>query len=517
MQSEAKGVSKKIIIIGGGIGGLATAAMLAKAGCDVTIYEKNSQLGGRAGQKETAGFRFDTGPSWYLMPAVFRHYFSLFNIDVDSELAVKKLTPAYKVFFQSRDPLTVNGNVATDRQTFDEVEPGAGAALETYVKEGDQLYTMAMRHFLYTNFQSPFDFLHKDIITRVGPMANLLRKPIHDRVKTFVASQPLQQILEYPMVFLGTSPFKAPAMYSLMSALDFHEGVYYPQKGMYSIIQLLEKVGRLEGVTYHTNSDVTRIVSSNGVATGVEIAGRVHPADIVISNADLHYTETRLLAPADRSYPERFWQKKEAGITALLLYIGVKGSLPQLEHHNLFFVDKWRQNFEALYDDKTIPESASLYVSRTSATDPSVAPAGHETLFMLVPLPTNVMLTQAETDTLASRCIAQLAKTIDTPDLAERIVSLETFGPADFETSFHAWQGTALGMSHLLKQSALWRIPNHSKKLRHLYYVGANTVPGIGLPMCLISAQLAYKRIAGIKKGGPVTSIVQLDNQEGTA
>ena len=498
---------KKVIIIGAGIGGLATANLLQKAGFEVSVYEKNQQLGGRAGQLKRDGFTFDTGPSWYLMPEVFKQYFGLFDINITKELAIKRLDPAYKVFFESHAPLTMQGDLTKDAIQFEAIEKGAGQRLKTYVTEGDEIYQMAMRHFLYTNFSTPTDLLQKEVLTSAGRMTKLLLTPIHTRVKQFVSAKPLQQILEYPMVFLGTSPFKAPAMYSLMSALDFKEGVYYPAKGMYSIIELLVTLGKKLGVTYYPTSDVTSITHKNGIATGIVVDKKTVAADIVISNADLHHTETVLLDEPARSYPASFWQKKESGISALLLYIGVKGSLPQLEHHNLLFVDTWQQNFVDIYDEKKIPQSASMYLSRTTATDPSTAPKGHENLFVLVPLPTGVTITKAAQQKLTDRFLMQIATSIGEPDLADRIVTMEAFGPNDFKDRFYSWEGTALGMSHLLKQSAMWRIPNKSKKLKNLYYVGANTVPGIGLPMCLISAELVYKRVMGIKKGGPVQKV----------
>jgi len=498
-------MKRKVIIIGGGIGGLATANLFQKAGDEVHIYEKNDQLGGRAGWKVINGFSFDTGPSWYLMPGVFEHYFDLFNLSVTKELALQKLSPAYKVFFESHNPLVITGDPGTDSQTFESEEPGAGKALDRYVKEGNEIYQLALKHFLYTNFDNPRDLLKKEIISQGPRFLKLLTTSIHSRVASFVGSRTLQQILEYPMVFLGSSPFSAPAMYSLMSALDFKEGVFYPKNGIYSIITLLEKVGRSLGVQYHLNSDVSSITHLNGNASGITLSdGTRIDADIVISNADLHFTETQLLDESVQSYPAAYWQKKESGISALLLYLGVKGDLPQLQHHNLFFVDDWEKNFEDIYDKKTIPASASLYVCKPSATDPKVAPKGYENVFVLVPLPTGATLSADETSTLAAKFIQQLAISIDQPDLHDRIVTQDIFGPDDFESRFNAWEGTALGVSHLLKQSAFWRTPNKSKKLRNLYYVGGNTVPGVGLPMCLISAELVYKRVMNIKRSGPL-------------
>jgi len=498
----------KLVIIGAGVGGLATANMFAKAGYDVHVYEKNGQLGGRAGEKVVNGFRFDTGPSWYLMPGVFSHYFDLFGLSAKKELGLQKLSPAYKVFYESHQPLIITGDAKQDRKTFENEEVGAGAALDRYVKESNDVYKLALQHFLYTNFSDPRDLLKPDILGKLGSLFALLTTPVHKRVVTFVKSQSLQQILEYPMVFLGSSPFSAPAMYSLMSALDFKEGVYYPKQGIYGIVRLLEKIGNDLGVTYHLNAETKTIMTNDGRVAGIQlIDGTIVKADIVISNADLHYTETKLLAAEDQSFPEKYWSKKEAGISGLLIYLGVKGSLPQLEHHNLFFVDDWAENFSSIYESKTIPQSASLYVCKPSATDTHVAPKGSENVFVLVPLPAGLKINATKKEVLAKRFIAQLAKAIDEPDFANRITYQSTFGPQDFETEFHAWKGTALGVSHLLTQSAFWRTPNKSKKIKGLYYVGGNTMPGVGLPMCLISAELVYKRIMKQRRGGPIDSI----------
>ncbi len=489
-------MARRVAIIGSGIGGLALANLLAKHGDHVTVYEKNEQLGGRAGKKHENGFTFDTGPSWYLMPEVFERYFAQFGRSASTDLDLIRLEPGYKVFFDTHTPITIQGNLGKDSNTFESFEPGAGKALRHYVNEGQEVYRLALEHFLYTDFHDLKALLKPTIIKRLPTLGRLLMQPLHHRVKAVVASKPLQQILEYPMVFLGTSPFEAPAMYSLMSALDFDEGVYYPKRGMYSIIELLVDTGTSLGVTYHLDTAVTHIHTQAGVATAVELAdGTTSDYDIIISNGDLHHTETQLLDKSAQTYPEHTWQKRRSGISGLLLYLGVKGELPQLEHHNLYFVDQWKENFQAIYESKEIPEHASLYVSRTTATDPSTAPAGHENLFMLVPLPTGVSVDSAKAGELAAHYLQQFARVINQPDLPDRIVSRSIMTPDDFGDRFYAWENTALGMSHVLGQSALWRIPPQSKKLSNLYYVGASTMPGIGLPMCLISAEVVYNRI----------------------
>jgi len=503
----------KVIIIGTGIGGLATANLLAKAGYEVHMYEKEAGPGGRAGQFKKDGFTFDTGPSWYLMPDVFEHYFELLDTTVQQQLDLVQLKPAYKVYFEGNNDVTITGDLEKDAETFEAIEAGAGESLKKYVEKSDETYQLSLKHFLYSNFTSPLDFMHTDIIKRAGKMLALATTSIDSYVKRFVTNQQLKQILEYPMVFLGTSPFNAPALYSLMSALDFKEGVFYPRGTMYAVVEQLAKIGESLGVHYHYNQAVKRIVVSNGTASGIELeSGPKIEADIIISNADLHFTETKLLNAEDQTYPQKYWDKQEASPSALLLYLGIKGKVPEFEHHTLLFVDDWKANFDAIYHSKTTPEKASLYISKTSHTDAGTAPKGDENIFVLVPLPAGISLDTHETKELTAHYLQQI-KNMTGVDLSSRIISQTSFGPDDFKTKYNSWQASMLGPSHKLSQSAFFRTPNKSKKVSNLYYVGSGTVPGIGVPMCLISAELIYKRLAGIKRGGRVQTIEVIKDQ----
>jgi phytoene desaturase len=325
----------------------------------------------------------------------------------------------------------------------------------------------------------------------------------------YVREKRLQQILEYPMVFLGTSPFKAPALYSLMSALDFKEGVFYPQGGLYKIIESLVTIASDLGVTIHYSSPVKKITVTGGTAAGVVVGTTAIDADVVISNADLHFTETQLLSAEHRTYPQTYWDKQQAGPSALLMYLGVKGSVPELDHHNLLFVDNWKQNFHDIYTTKQLPDRPSIYMCKPSQTDRTVAPKGTENIFVLVPLPANIKMTKTDADSLADRYITQIEEMTGI-SIHDRIISKTIVRPDDFGNNFNSWQNTALGPSHILRQSAFFRTPNISKKVKNLYYVGGSTVPGIGLPMCLIGAELVYKRLAHDKKGGQIDRIKTL-------
>lgn len=495
---------KKIAIIGGGIGGIATAALLAKAGYSVDVYEKNEQLGGRAGRMDVDEFRFDTGPSWYLMPEVFEQYYSLLDTCAKEQLDLVKLSPSYKVFFEDSSDVTITADLEKDAQTFDAIEPGAGDQLKKYVQYGQRLYDLSMKHFLYTNFEKPQQLVTPEVYRQANFLLPYISMSVHQYVSRFFKNPKLQKIIEYPMVFLGTSPFSAPALYSLMSALDFKQGVYYPQGGMYTIIQSLVTLAEKYGVQFHTNAPCDAILTHDGSASGVRVNGQDMPADIVVSNADIHFTETSLLPSQYQTYPEKYWNKKNPGISAFIVYLGVKGELPDITHHSLLFVDEWQKNFEDIYRHKAVPDPASIYLCNPSKLDPSTAPTGHENIFVLVPFPVDSPVDDAKRDELYDLYMKQIERMIGVDDLRKRVVTKEFFTPDEFKNKFNSWRNTALGSAHILRQSALFRTKNYSKKLKNLYYVGGNTIPGIGLPMCLIGSELVYKRIHGINRAGPL-------------
>ena len=498
----------RAVIIGAGIGGLATANLLAKTGWQVDVYEQQAAAGGRAGVLEMNGFKFDTGPSWYLMPEIYEHYFELLGLDVGELLELVRLDPGYKVFFDYHAPLTINSRVEADRAAFAALEPGADKALDKYLASAKLTYDLAIKYFLFNPFTRLHTVIQPEVLRHSIKLGRLLGTPLHDFVKRSFKHQVLQQTLEYAAVFLGTSPFKGPSMYHLMSHLDFEQGVFYPQGGIYEIIRVMQKTGEDLGVNYHFDSPVVAITTTAGKATGIELAsGEKISADVVISNADLHFTETQLLPEASQTYPESYWEKRTPGPSALLMYLGISGELPELEHHNLMFVEDWRTNFSDIYEAHVWPDNPSMYVCKPSQTDPSVAPKGNENVFVLVPLPSGVYEESDKTEAYAERCLDLVANYCKVPDLRKRIVSQKLYGPGDFAGELNSWQGGALGLGHTLRQSAIFRPANKSKKLNNLYYVGGDTQPGIGLPLCLISAEIVYKRLTNDHSPGPLKEL----------
>ncbi|MCM3780091.1 phytoene desaturase family protein [Microbacterium hydrocarbonoxydans] len=517
----------RVAVIGGGVAGLAAAGLLARDGHEVTVFEKNSRIGGRAGTIERDGFRFDSGPSWYLMPEVFDHFFAMMGSSTQEQLDLTPLDPGYRVFrAPSADgpsaPITVPRGRAEVAMLFEAREQGSAARLDDYLDSAHHARDMAERYFLYNPFTKWSTLATKEVLGAGPRLATLLGTRLESFAARRFRDPVLRQLLGYPAVFLGTDPRSAPAMYHLMSALDLDEGVSYPQGGFWRVVERIAELAEQAGVTIVTDADVTAIRterrSGTTAATGVEWrdadgAARVADADIVVSAADLHHTENVLLPPELRTYPENWWRHRTSGPGAVLVMLGVRGELPQLPHHSLFFTDDWDANFDAIFGDSpAIPSPASTYVCRPSASDDSVAPEGHENLFVLVPVPADVDLGGGGSDGAGSPAIERAAdeaiELISTwagiPDLRDRIVVRETKGPADFRDDYNSWRGGMLGPAHILSQSAMFRAQNVSRKVSGLYYAGGTTAPGVGVPMCLISAEIVLKRIRGDHSGGPL-------------
>jgi phytoene desaturase len=514
------------IVIGGGIAGLASAALLARDGHDVTLLEANDTVGGRAGFWDSHGFRFETGPSWYLMPDVFDHFYRLLGTSTAEQLSLTRLDPGYRVFFEDEStPVDVAADRADNIALFESLQPGAGAALDRYLDSAKDTYDMAVSRFLYTNFASFKPLLVKDVLSRVGTLARLLLQPLDKFVAGYIKDPRLRQILGYPAVFLGSSPDQTPSMYHLMSHLDLADGVLYPQGGFTRLIDSIADLARAEGVRIVTGARVSAI--NTGESTG---SGKAHAvtgvsyqnstgetvqlhADRVVSAADLHHTETELVPADQATYPQKWWDKRVSGPGAVLVMLGVSGALPQLQHHTLLFTRDWGANFKRIFGKKrSVATPASFYVCMPSATDPGVAPAGDSNLFMLVPIPADPGIGRggidgagsAQVEAIADDAIAQLSEWAGIPDLAERIIVRRTIGPGDFAEDLNSWQGGALGPAHTLRQSAFLRGTNASTKIDGLFYAGGTTIPGIGLPMCLISAEIMLKRVQEDTSTGPM-------------
>lgn len=520
------------VVIGAGVAGLATAALLAKDGYDVTVLEKQGDVGGRAGVLEHDGYRWDMGPSWWLMPGAFEHFYELMGTTVEAELDLVQLNePAFRVFTEGYDPLDVSTGASNVIELFEQIEPGAGTVVERYLASMETDYRLSIEQFLYTNFTQLRGLTTAKIMRRLGRLARKLTRSLDADVAAQFDHTQLRQLLTYAAVFLSSAPKITPAFYGIMNYTTLIEGVTYPMGGFSTFVDSLHRLAVDAGARIHTETTVQQIHHDagspqrvNGVTYRDATGEHYLPAEVVVSGADRHHTETHLVSDL-RSARPKYWQRRNPGLSCVLAYLGVEGELPQLAHHSLFFSRDWDPDFATVFPKQSSGKaqhdsaaySESLYVCRPSATDPNVAPPGHENVFVLIPVPATEdgivgnLEHQEDTETTAivDQTIDLIGQRIGVPDLADRIVERHTVGPGDFQDRYNAWQGNALGLAHTLSQSAFFRGSNASPHIAGLYFAGATTAPGVGLPMCLISAENVIKRLRDDTTTGPMPTPLQ--------
>lgn len=569
-------MKQQALVIGAGITGLASAALLARRGFEVTVVEKNRTTGGRIGEITDDGFRFETGPSWYLMPDAYEQFFQLMGTTVAEQLELRTLDPAYRMYTGPKEYLDIPFGADKITALFESIEPGAGAKLSHYLESAHLVYTIALDRFLYTTFASPRPFMTTTVLGKAWSLVRFLCEPLERFVDKQFRDHRLRKILQYPAVFLSTQPRTAPSMYHLMSHTDLQLGVQYPAGGFRAIVDAIESLAREHGVRIEFGAEATKLHSSGGagraarittVSVATDDGTKVYHPDVVVSTADLHHTETALVPREYQSYPETYFAKKDPGIGTVLVMLGVRGKLPQLAHHTLLLSRHWQKDFDSVFSasgalaaDKM---SSSIYLCTPSATDDTVAPAACENLFVLVPTAADVGIGHGTgypthtTDSLESlhsvengdsvenlenvegfagdrvgrhcqqespavtaivdKALDRIAEYTGINDLSERIIVRHTLGPADFAADFHAWRGGALGPAHTLVQSAMFRPQNRSAKLTNLYYAGATVTPGVGVPICLISAENVLKRIDGRTDSRPMRADEVLNGNSGLA
>jgi len=372
------------------------------------------------------------------------------------------------------------------------LEPGSTDKLYEYLELAKYQYEIAMKEFVPRNYDSVFDFLTWRMATEGRKMHvfEKMDKYVERRFKT----PEMQKIMQYAMVFLGTPPSKAPALYNIMSYVDFGMGVFYPDGWVNEIIQWLVRLAKEYGVVFHTNSEVTAITVDKKHAQSITVGWEKIAFDYVISNADYQFTETQLLESKRQTFPQSYWDKKVMAPSGFILYLGIKWKVESLDHHTLVFVKDWEENFKEIFDTKVPPTDPSLYVCCPSKTDPTVAPEWHENLFVLVPFPPGVEFTEKEKLAYRDKVLNFIEESID-EKFQDRIVQERIFTVQDFKKRYNAFQWSALGLAHTIRQTALLRPNTKSKKVKNLFYAGWYTNPWIGMPMCLISGKLAFERI----------------------
>ncbi|MCL9816583.1 phytoene desaturase family protein [Natronocalculus amylovorans] len=481
-----------VVVIGGGFGGLSTACYLADAGANVTVVEKNEQLGGRASRLVSDGFRFDMGPSWYLMPDVFERFFGHFDRDVSDYYTLSRLDPHYRIFFKDGDQVDLVPDLEQNKQLFESYESGAAEELERYLEKSQRNYEIGMEHFVYTDRPRLRDYMDLDVLRYSWGLS--LIGSMQGHVEDYFEHPKLQQIMQYTLVFLGGSPTNTPALYNLMSHVDFNMGVYYPDGGIGAVVDGIVELGSELGVEYVTDQPVTEIAGKRGGFAVRTEHGEEYLCDLVVSDADYAHTEQEMLPPEKRQYSQEYWDSRTYAPSAFLIYLGVEGDVEPLAHHTLVIPTNWEPHFEEIFENPAWPDDPAYYLCVPSKTDDTVAPEGHSNLFALVPIAPDLEDTPEIREQYRELVLDDIAENTGV-SLHDRIVFEKVFSVDDFTDRYNSMQGTALGMAHTLRQTALFRPPHRSKKVDGLYFTGSYTTPGIGVPMCLISGQITAEEI----------------------
>ena len=482
-------VKNHIHILGAGFSSLAASCYLAKQGYKVTVFEKNSMLGGRARRFEKSGFVFDMGPTWYWMPDVFERFFADFNKKPSDYYTLKRLDPSYQVYFDLHDSITMPSNLEEIYKIFERQEPGSAKYLRKFLQSAKDNYHTAIEHLVYKPGVSPFELITPKTLMKASQFFSTIRK----KVRAHIKDNKLIQILEFPVLFLGAKPGHTPLFYNFMNYADFGLGTWHPTGGMYSVVQALENLGKELGVQHITQAAVEKIEVSNQRVSALRVNQEIIPSDIVLSGADYHHTES-LLDPPHRQYTEMYWQKKVFSPSALLFYVGLNKKIQNVAHHTLFFDTDFDQHAKTIYDTPSWPKKPLFYVSFPSKTDDLCAPKGKESAIFLIPLAPGIEDTP-EIREQYFRLIIDRFERITEQKVAESILFKKSFCVSDFVKDYHSYKGNAYGMANTLLQTAYLRPNIRSKKVKNLYFTGQLTVPGPGVPPALISGKIAAELI----------------------
>ncbi|MBY0487643.1 MAG: oleate hydratase [Flavobacteriaceae bacterium] len=475
---------KNIKIIGSGFSALAAACYLAKDGNKVTIYEKNSTIGGRARQLKKDGFTFDIGPTWYWMPDVFERFFNDFGKKPSDYYELIKLSPAYQVYFGVNEFVTIADNLPEIITTFESIEKGSGEKLASFMKEAQSNYDIAIKDLVYRPGVSPLELITVETAMKVNQFFGNISKDIRRRFK----NKKLVQILEFPVLFLGAKPSDTPSFYSFMNFADFGLGTWHPKNGMYSVVLAMEQLAKELGVTINVNSNIEKIEVTDGKATALVVNGERVSADIILSGADYHHSET-LLDEKHRAYSEKYWEKKTFAPSSLLFYVGFDKKIKNVEHHSLFFDVDFDVHAQDIYDNPKWPKEPLFYASFPSKTDSNSAPEGKEAAIFLIPLAPGLNDTNELREEYFEKIMTRLEKLTE-QSLKNNVIFKESFCVNDFVKDYNSYKGNAYGMANTLLQTAFLRPKLKSKKVKSLYFTGQLTVPGPGVPPALISGKL---------------------------
>ncbi|NDE09622.1 MAG: phytoene desaturase [Chitinophagia bacterium] len=490
---------KKVVIIGSGFAGLSAASFMAKAGWEVKVLEKNSTTGGRASVLLADGFTFDMGPSWYWMPGVFERFFNCFGKKVSDYYELQRLDPSYRVYWPD-DSMDVPADYNELKIVFEKLEPGSGEMLDKFMQEAAFKYEVGINKLVHKPGQSLLEFADWELVK--GVLKLDVFNSIKNHVRKHFKHPKLRELLEFPVLFLGALPQDTPALYSLMNYADIKLGTWYPKGGMFKIAEAMTSLAKELGVKFYCNHEVIEIKVENGIAKNVlakniEAQSSVHSfdADVVIGGADYHFIETKLLLPQYQSYTEKYWNKRVMAPSSLLYYVGLNKKISNVLHHSLFFDVSFDLHGKEIYTDPKWPTSPLFYVCAPSVTDNTVAPEGGENLFFLIPVASGL---EGDTEQLRDQYFDQILSRYENrigQPIKDSIVFKKSFSVSDFKNVYNSFKGNAYGLANTLMQTAILKPGLRSKKVSNLFYTGQLTVPGPGVPPCLISGEVVSREV----------------------
>ncbi len=481
---------KNIVIIGAGFGGLSAAILLAKEGFDVTILEKNNQPGGRAGQFSEDGFTFDTGPSWYMMHHAFEDFFKQAGKDYRDYYEIERLDPTYRAFFDS-EQFDISADIDKVYALFENIEKGSSQKLKKVLNEAKYLYEKAVP-FLQKPFLSPLDFLEFEFAYKF--ITKRLFRSYESYIATNFKDKRLRDLLSWHTVFLGGTPASVPALYILMLHADLELGTFYPKGGMYKVVEALYKLSQEYGVNFKFDSPVEKIKVTNGKAKEVITAVKTIPTDIVLSNADYHHTEQKLLDPEWQQYPSSYWGEVTMSPSTFLIFLGLDKKIDNLLHHNYYFSNDSLSHFKSIQEEKDWPGNPSYYISVPSKSNSKINPMDGDNIMILVPVAPGLEDNKTIRNEMEQKVLNHFSQLIGA-NLKDHLEVQKTFAHNDYINGFNALKGNAFGLANTLFQTGSFRPRIKSRKVKNLYFSGTTTVPGIGMPLAIISAQVTSKQI----------------------
>lgn len=477
--------SKNITIIGSGFSGLSAACYLAKSGHNVTIFEKNETIGGRARQFTHDGFTFDMGPTFYWMPDIIEKFFADFDKKPDDYYELIRLNPGYSIYFGKDEKVSLSSDLNEIFKTFDEIEPGSSIYLKKFLKQAGFNYRVAMDKVVYRPGKSPLELIMPSTAVRVLQFINSLSHDVRKKIK----NDKLRQVLEFPVLFLGAKPDKTPAFYKFMNYADFVLGTWHIKGGMFNLVNAMKDLAISMGVKIETSSPVKKIIVENNIVTAVLTNEKEFKTDLVISGADYHHTEL-LLDKKFRNYTEKYWQSRVFAPSSLLFYVGFDKKLSNIDHHTLFFDTDFKVHSATIYDKPAWPETPLFYASFPGKTDSSLCPEGKETGIFLIPIAPGLKDDDEKRDYYFNQIIERMEK-ITGQSISDSIIFKKSFAVKDFVLDYNAYKGNAYGLSNILLQTAFLKPKLQNKNVKNLLYTGQLTVPGPGVPTTIISGKIA--------------------------